>query len=238
MFQDTFSHKTIKNTIACFGALFSHIKIARTNSAGVVTQTINVPITYGPKEKVIVRLQQNPSLDRQVQVTLPRLAFEITNYAYDASRMPNRNNRLIYNGADGTSKAVYAPVPWNIDINLYLLTKSIEDSLDVMEQIVPSFAPEFTATILTIPELGVTQDVPFVMGGIHQDDGYEGDFNTTRLITTTFSLTAKLNLYGLVGPSSIITRTDTSVLTQSDVMGIHTSTGNPITGDVTADFWT
>ena len=237
MFSTPYSHKTIKNTIACFGALFSHIKIVRTD--GVATQTIAVPITYGNKDKIIVRLQQNPDMDaRQVQVTLPRMAFEITNYSYDASRMPNRNSKLIYNSADGQSKAVYMPVPYNLDINLYLLSKHIEDTLDVMEQIVPSFAPDFTATIKTIPDIEVTQDIPFILNGIHQDDGYEGSFENGRLITTTLSFTAKLNLYGPVGPSSIITRTDTSVLNQADVLGVHTATGNVITGGITSDFWT
>lgn len=240
MFNVNFSHKTIKNTIACFGAMFSHISIVRKNGAGTVTQNLAVPITYGPKEKIIVRLQQNSDPTKnQVQVTLPRMAFEITNFEYDASRMSNRNKKLFYKSDTGETTAVWTPVPWNININLYLLTKSTEDTLDILEQILPSFAPEFTATIKTIPEMEVTQDIPFILNGVHQDDNYEGSFEQTRLITTVLSFTAKLNLYGAVGPSSIITRTDTSVLSNpQDILGVHTSTGNPITGSVTSDFWT
>lgn len=237
MFSNTFSHKTIKNTIICFGALFSNIKINRSN--GTDNQTVAVPIVYGGKEKIIKRLQENPNLDNQVLVTLPRMAFKIESMSYDPTRMTNRNNKLFYKNPNNSVSATFTPVPYNLNINLYLLTKGTEDALDVIEQITPSFAPDFTATISTIPEMQVTQDIPFVLNSVTQEDDYEGDFSVRQLTTTVFSFTVKLNLYGAVGPSSIITRTQTSVLTaNSSIMGVHTSTGNPITGQITSDFWT
>lgn len=239
MFAAPFSHKTIKATILTFGAMFSNIKIQRHTSTGTVGQTIAVPIVYGPKEKILVRLNQDPNLDNQVLTTLPRMAFEIVGISYDPSRMTNRNQKITCHKNDGTSTAVFSPVPYNLNISLHLLTKGSEDALDVLEQILPNFAPEYTATIKTIPDMNVTQDIPFVLNSVSSDDDYEGDFSVRRLVTTTLDFTAKISLYGQSGSGSIITRTDTSVLGMTgDTMAIHTSTGNPITGTITSDFWT
>ncbi len=219
--------------------MFSNIKIQRTKQDGSVGQVVAVPIVYGPKEKIIVRLGQDPNLDNQVLTTLPRMAFEITNYGYDANRNINRNNKVYCYKNDGSSQAVYTPVAYNINISLYLLTKGTEDSLDVMEQILPNFVPEYTATVKTIPEMNVTQDIPFVLNSVSVNDDYEGDFGNRRLVTTTFDFTAKINLYGKPGSGSIITRTDTSVLGMNkDTMAVHTSTGDVATGTITSDFWT
>jgi hypothetical protein len=239
MLETPFSHKTIKNTILTFGAMFSNIKIQRHKTDGTLGQTIVLPITYARKEKVFVRMRQDPNLDGQVLLTLPRFAFEITHIGPDRSRAANKNNKIICHKDDGSVKAVFTPVPWNIDISLMLLTKGTEDALDVMEQILPNFAPEYTATIKTIPDMNVTQDIPFTLNGVDQDDNYEGDFAERRLVITTFDFTAKINLYGQSGSASVITRTDTSVLSSLDnLLAVHTSTGNPITGEITSDFWT
>ena len=239
MLNIPFSHKTIRSTILTFGTMFSNIKIQRHNQDGSLGQTIAVPIVYGPKEKIMVRLEQDPLLDNQVLTTLPRMAFEIVSYRHDQTRAPNRNNKIGCHKPDGTMSAVFTPVPYNLGIRMDLLTQGTEDSLDVLEQILPTFAPEYTATIKTIPEMNITQDIPFILNDVSADDDYEGDFSVRRLVTTTFDFTAKLNLYGSSGSGSIITRTDTSVLSSTvETMAVHTSTGNPITGSVTADFWT
>lgn len=239
MFAAPFSHKTIRSTILTFGAMFSNIKIQRHKTDGTLGQTIAVPVVYGPKEKILVRLRQDPNLDNQVLVTLPRMAFEITGIAYDSKRMLNRNAKIGCHKDDGTSSAIFTGVPYNISISLHLLTKGSEDAFDVMEQILPNFAPEYTATIKTIPEMNITQDVVFELNNVTSQDDYEGDFATRRLVTTTFDFTVKVTLFGQTGSGSVITRTDTSVLGgPTQVLAVHTSTGDPITGQITSDFWT
>ena len=239
MFDTPFRHSVIKNTILTFGALFGKIKILRQNSADNIIQTIAVPITYGAKEKILVRLRQDTDFDSQVMVTLPRMAFEITSIQYDSARTANRNQKIVCHKTDGAVSGVFAPVPYNLSISLYLLTKGTEDSLDVMEQILPSFMPEYTATVKTIPTMNITQDIPFILNSVSTMDDFEGDFATRRLVTTTFDFTAKINLYGKAGDAKTITRTDTNInsLADSSTIATHTATGNPVTGEVAQDFW-
>jgi hypothetical protein len=51
---------TIRKVVVAFGSLFSDIHIQRIDAGGNVDKTIKVPLTYGPKEKWIVRQKQNP----------------------------------------------------------------------------------------------------------------------------------------------------------------------------------
>jgi len=240
MFEVVSKHSIIKNTVLTFGSLFSNVKINRLKTDGTIGQVINVPITYGPKEKVFVRLRQDPNLENQALITLPILSFEITSYNYDSQRAPNRNNKIVCHNTDGSAAGVFVPVPYNLSISLYLLTKGTEDGLDVLEQLLPLFMPEYTATVKAIPSMNITQDVPFILNSVTASDDFEGDFQSKRLVTHTLDFTAKINLYGGTGNAKIITRTDTLVhnIDGTELLGTHTSTGDPITGTILTDIWT
>lgn len=242
MFDTAFRHSIIKNTILTFGAMFGGVNILRQNSSDNIEQRIAVPITYGAKEKILVRLRQDPSFEAQVGVTLPRMAFEITSIGFDASRAPNKHQKVVCHKQDGAVMGVFAPVPYNLSISLYLLTKGTEDSLDVIEQILPTFMPEYTAKVKVINGMNITQDIPFTLNSVSTMDDYEGDFATKRLVTTTFDFTAKIYLYGATSDANTITRTDVPIYDFSTDLNqrtkvTHVSEGDPSTGEVTADFW-
>lgn len=209
MFETPYYHELIKKATIGFGALFSQIKVLRRNpnDANAAPQVISVPIAFGPKEKILTRLEQDPSQTGHTYITLPRMAFEINGYNYDTSRMVNRNNKIqCYQ--ENVVTAVYSPVPYNVEFSLYILTKGTEDGLAIIEQILPLFTPEYSFTVNAIPELNITQDIPVVLNGISVSDDYEGDFAVRRLVTHTLTFTAKLNLFGNLQTSSVITRVD------------------------------
>lgn len=233
MFETPFYNEIIKKTIVGFGALFSNIKVIRRGNDGVEVEQVKVPIAYGPKEKFIQRIDADPNLTGNVYVTLPRLAFEITGYNFDATRMTNKNNKIQCKNVNGLT-FTYTPVPYNLDISLYLLTKGTEDSLAVMEQILPLFIPEYTLNLNALPSMSVTTDVPVILQGVTVQDDYEGDFATRRLVTHTFNFVAKVNLFGQVHGNGVILHTETNL----PGMGImHKSDGNLATGDIILDEW-
>ena len=232
MFADSFYHETIKKTIIGFGALFSNIGVIRRNLAGDQVEVVQVPVAFGPKEKFITRLDADPELNAGVFITLPRLAFEITGMNFRAGEMTNRNNKIQYSGPDGKS-FIYTPVPYDLQIQLYALTKGVEDGLAIAEQILPLFTPEYTLTIDAVPGIGLELDFPIILNGVSVSDDYEGDFSTRRLVTHTFDFTARIKLMGPLRTSSVILRTE------SDIPGYshHTSQANPITKDIIIDEW-
>jgi hypothetical protein len=203
-----FYHGLTRKVIVAFGSLFSNIKIERADNNGEVQQTVVIPLAYAPKEKWLVRVEQDPTLDRHTYTILPRMSFEITGMNYDPLRKTNRMNKVTCydNSVDPpVMKGMYSPVPYNIDISLYVLTKTQEDALQIVEQILPFFTPEFTLTVSQIPNMSVNLDIPIILNSVAVQDDYDGDFQTRRFVTYTLNFTLKANFFGPVSATGPIT---------------------------------
>lgn len=235
--NNIFYHAITRKIIVGFGSLFSNIRIARANE-GNVEQTIAVPIAYAPKEKWLVRIEQDPNLENHTYTTLPRLSFEITGMSYDSARKTNRMNYITtYDGSN--MSRVYAPVPYNIDVSLYSLTKTQEDALQIIEQIVPYFTPEYTMSIKAIPDSNIIIDVPIILDNMTVQDDYDGEFSQRRFVTYTINFTLKAYFYGPVQDGKVITSTivDLDKL-DGTVLATHNATGDSTNGHITLDHWT
>ena len=210
MFGEHFYHKQIRNTVIAFGTIFNNINIKRTDSSGNPLQNIKVPLSYSPREKFITRLEQQSSLtgsDSSVAITLPRMAFDITGYSYDASRKLNKNQRVGVptTNADTTKlNAQYSPVPYDVSFELGVYTSNSDDGLQVIEQILPYFQPDYTVTMIESSIMDTKRDIPFILEGVDYSDSYAGDLTTTRRIEYTLRFTAKIYLYGPISTSAII----------------------------------
>ena len=203
-----FYHETVRSIIVGFGTLFNDIHVVRKNNSGVITQSMKVPLAYGPKQKWLTRLDQDAGLDSKVAITLPRLGFEITGLSYDAARKINKMQKTIRvktNEADGKIMNFNrAPVPYNINFSLYSFTSTAENGLQIIEQILPFFQPEYTVTMNVIPELDIKRDIPIVLNGVNYEDTYNGEFTQRRAVIYTLSFTAKTYLYGPMTNQGVI----------------------------------
>ena len=226
--NDIFYHSITRKTIVAFGSLFSDIKIKRENADKTETQTIDVPIAYAPKEKWLVRIEQDPTLTNHTYITLPRLSFEITSFNYDATRKTNRNNYITCSNEDGSMNKTYAPVPYNIDISLYALTKTQEDGLQIIEQILPFFNPDFTMSIKAIPDSNIITDVPIILNSLDVNDEYDGDFSTRRFVTYTMNFTLKTYMFGPVTQQGVINKVFVNTEYANLSMDGDTSTGETV----------
>lgn len=236
---NVFYHGIIRKTIVAFGQLFSDIYIDRKQGdsvTGTTVQRLQIPLTYAPKEKWLVRIEQDPNLNQHTYTSLPRMSFEITGYNYDASRHLNKMNRISCL-TDTTSGDMFAPVPYNVDVSLYILTKTQEDALQIIEQVLPTFAPEYTLSINAVPDMNIIQNIPITLNSISVDDQYDGDFQTRRFVTHTLTFTLKLNLYGNVNSNARIYEATANVATGTSSNLTYTVTGDPETGNINGS-WT
>jgi len=207
MLGNYFYNESTRNVVVAFGTIFNNIQLAKKDASGNVTQTMKVPLAYGPKQKWLTRLTEDPNLSKPVAVTLPRIGFEINGLEYDSSRKLNRMVKVkkAINGVDNeTLKSGFMPVPYNLSFELYIMAKNSDDALQILEQILPYFQPEYTVTLREIPELEIIRDVPITLTGINYEDNYEGDFTSRRAIIYTLSFSAKYYLYGPVTAQSLI----------------------------------
>jgi len=220
MLGTRFYNQGFRKLIIAFGQIFNNVVIQRTNSSGGVTARIKVPLAYAPKEKFLVRLDQQANLEsREFATTLPRMGFEITGLAYDSSRKLTRVQKYskVKSGEDGKKMNYnYSPVPYNISMNLYVFTATAEDGLQIIEQILPFFQPDYTVTVNVVPDLGIKRDIPIILGNIGYEDTYDGSFTQRRAVIYTLSFTAKTYLFGPMNNQSVIKETQADIYSDTD----------------------
>ena len=191
-------HEIIRKTIIAFGTLFNQIEIKHKDASGNINSVISVPLAYGPAQKFLARLEQQANLDKPVQITLPRMSFEMTSIEYDASRKTGITQTFRAVDGNDKMKKVFMPVPYNIGFELSIFCKLNDDALQVVEQILPYFQPSFNLTIDLVESIGEKRDIPVVLNSVAMQDDYEGDFSTRRALIYTLQFTAKTYLFGPV----------------------------------------
>lgn len=205
--SNPFYFNLIRKYIITFGTLFNNIYIERADRNGNEVARVRVPITYGPKDKALTRVFQDPNIDRPTATfPLPMMTFEITGFDYDGSRKLQTVNKNVYNDLDDKTKRKrqYMPVPYNIEFRLSILVKNAEDGTKIVEQILPYFTPDWTVTALLIPEMDIRHDIPIILNNVNLDDVYEGKFEQRRSMVWTLDFTLKGYMYGPVKSAKVI----------------------------------
>lgn len=238
MFGQHFYNSHTRKLISVFGTIFNEIYVRRLDSVGRVLEQNKVPLAYGPKKKFLARIQEEDDLtDTKVAIKLPRMSFEITSITYDSNSKLNKQNvRSIGSVSDPDSrdsKNTFAPYTIAIDLNV--MVKNQDDGLQIVEQILPYFQPEYTVTIIEDPDLNIRNDVPIVLTGINLAEEYEGDFMTRNSIVYTLSFETKVRFYGPKNNKKIIRTVKTNVNDISTLDTIETQTVTTDPSDAGAD---
>jgi hypothetical protein len=185
--------------------MFNNITLVKTNKdSGAEIERMKIPITYAPKEKYISRLRSDPDLQRQIQIRLPRLSFELTGMSYDAARKQNSVLKVAKSNSSTSGKSSYMHVPYDLTFELNLYARNIDDGTQIIEQILPYFTPDYTVTINPVNSLGVLKDIPITLDSVQYNIEHEGNFDAIRFITWTLSFTMKVDFFGPVSNPKII----------------------------------
>lgn len=204
MLGDYFYNKCIHKTVVAFGTLFNNITIKHADSNDSPLTTLKVPLSYGPIQKFLSRIEQSPDGNRRVATTLPRMSFEMTSLDYSPARKSSTVQTFKGTSVqDGTEiKNTYMPVPYDIGFELNIVSKIQDDCLQIIEQIVPFFQPSFNVSVNLIPEIREVKDIPVVLNRINFRDTYEEDFKQRRLIYYTLTFTAKTYIFNQIPDDS------------------------------------
>lgn len=198
-------NESTRKLTAAFGTLFNDIKIQRYDNDQNLVHTIKVPISYGPRQKFLARLEEDPSLNAPA-ITLPRMSFVITDMTYDPTRKlgSTLKNTKPVSGSPDVLNTQFTPVPYDVNFELAIMVKNVEDGFKIVEQIVPFFSPAFTVSMKMVESSDVTVDVPIVLNSVTPEDTYEADFLTRRAIIWTLQFTMKAYFYGPVTQRKVI----------------------------------
>ena len=239
MFGGHFYHEKTKKAVALFGRLFNNIYVIRKNSSGSVISQVKVPLSYAPKQKFLERVRENPDLndDTKVAIKLPRMSFEITSIAYDATRQLAKTttfNTTSSNADVNKRQKFFTPVPYSINFQLNAYAKSQDDALQIVEQILPTFNPQYSITIKPFATEYPTllEDIPVIIQGVAFSDDFEGAMEQRRTIIYSMDFEMKLSYHGPIADNSVIRSSVAKVfdinsgLKDSD-MGLQTITVTP-----------
>jgi len=201
-----FYHEILRRTIISFGTLFNNISIQKKDGSDNTVSNLKVPLAYGPTQKFLARLEQEPDLNKSTSLSLPRMSFEFTSLTYDSSRKltSTRTIQVKDPNTNRTVKKVYTPVPYNMTFELSIMSKLNDDALQIVEQILPYFQPAFTLTVELVDEINEKRDVPIVLENITMQDDYDGDFTSRRVLLYTLRFSAKTYLFGPVSKAEPI----------------------------------
>ncbi len=241
-----FSNKSIRNLVVAFGSLFNNLHIRRQNKADGSTEFMRVPLAYGSKEKYLRRLEEGGSITNEdgqvVSMTLPRMSFEINSIDYDNARKRQTIEKLfarskgsLTSSTDDTKlKYTYSEVPYDINFDLHIMTKFMDDGLQIIEQILPYFTPEFTVTI-NPTDLHTKIDIPIVLTNVTQEEDFEGDFDSRRALTWTLSFNCKSYVYGRIRDSEVIRNIIAKLIVAQDSTVLQGVSSDTLTGATAPD---
>jgi hypothetical protein len=236
MFGTHFYHATLRKAVSVFGTIFNDISVIRLDGSGGVLNQIKVPLSYGPKQKFLARLDANSLSDGSMALKLPRMSFEITSLEQDTTSKLNKM-AIVSEGHETDSykkKSVKHMSPYNIGMQLSIMAKNQDDGLQILEQILPYFQPEYTVTIKPINGWQYKQDVPIVLTGTSIADDYEGDFTSRRVLTYTLDFTMKMRFFGPTRDSKVIKEINIDYFNQDNTAekyyGVNLAV-NPTTAD-------
>lgn len=207
-----FYYSTIRKYVVSFGNIFNNLYIVRFDQNGVELQRERVPMAYGPKEKYLYRLQQNPDLNETFSIKLPRVAYELTKVRYDPARKTPPNNKIRSSAQDTGDKVwSYNPVPYQFIFKVSVMGKNSDECLQIVEQVAPFFTPDHTVTIDAHPNFQTPLDIPITLDDIAIDDNWNGDFTERRHITWEMTFTLSGFLYPPTRVAPIILQSEWNV---------------------------
>lgn len=219
-----YKNESIRKLVIGFGNLFNNIQIEQINTDNS-KRLFTVPLSYAPKEKFIKRLTEHSSIsdNTRIEIGIPQMAFELAGLVYDPLRRMNKLSKKT-NYSSNTISSMYTETPYNFVFNLYAYTRNIEENLQILEQILPYFSPEFVIS-LNMNELNQSVDVPIVLSQTNLTQEYEGDFSTRRQVVTTYQFTAKSYVYGNIvnsgaPTSNVVINTSDTPFTFTDSYGL------------------
>ena len=209
MFENHYYHESTRRMVSVFGSIFNDLEVVKKDGSGKILQKIKVPLSYAPRRKVLARLNEQYS-DPKIAMKLPRMSFEITSMEYDAnariSKHKNYTKAIV--GDTLSLTKLGAPSVYKVGIELNILASTQDEALQMLEQILPYFQPEYTVTIKDIPSMDITTDTPIILESVTLNDDYEGDLVTRRSIIYTLGFSTRIRYYRGTGTKKQILYTE------------------------------
>ena len=218
-----FYHKHTKKAIIAFGTIFNQINIRRLDSLVICHSRSEFPLHIRQNRSSYLGLHryQMPLPEEKWQSLYPEWDLRYLDLILtpvERYHLSKKTLQLVLD-KENTFKKGFVSTPYDMQMGLYIFAKNQEDALQIVEQILPYFNPDFSVTVNDLPELGIKRDIKIVMDSVAFEDDYEGDFASRRSIIWTMTFTMKLNYYGFVADQGFIRKSIAQTYENADLQG-------------------
>ncbi|MGL6228661.1 MAG: tail sheath stabilizer and completion protein [Culicoidibacterales bacterium] len=186
-----FYNGSIRKYVVLICELFNNVTVSRTRDGK--TRINKVPVSFASKERFAMKLDKiNSSTSdmpiAKVETILPRINISLVDMIYNPQFKTNMTNRRMA-PADKKprSSAQFNPVPFKFTFEVGIYTRTEDDVLQIVEQIIPYFQPHFNCVIneLYKNDVKVERDIPITFQSISMQEDLEGGIETRRRIEWT-----------------------------------------------------
>lgn len=157
-----------------------------------------VPVQFSGREK-LMQINESSSARKvlpienslapvEMQLIVPRIAVNLTGVVFDSDRHTNKMNEIRLQVGK-----IYAPVPYNLELEVSTITKTMDDSFQILEQIVPFFASTMSLDVNTY--LDIVESIPVALTSVTFDFPQELAETDDRLFEMSFFFSIRANYY-------------------------------------------
>ena len=198
--KDIYSRSAIRNVSVVFGSVFSNLHVRKYKKDGSIDMSAAtlVPIAYSAKEAYSLWMDEKmrmPDASSEVNIKFPRLSFEMTGLAMSPERGMNVNLPVHGRSVSPSGRVVKsrAPVSYSFEFTLTVWAKNMDDSIQILDQILPMFAPEISVKMKESFGINLVNDVKIVLGSVSKGDTYQSPLEA-RIINWDLSFTVYANI--------------------------------------------
>ncbi len=202
-----FYNQTTENSILAFLSLFKDLQVAKFDSQSSTPKNYRaVPLIFSQKEKYADWLAKQEA--KTFSRYLPSIGVTLQSIAYDTERKVGQNNeviaRTVTDDTTGQTEQIFQPTPYKLTFSLSILAANLQESFQILEQIIPFFNPYYNLTVKDFSDIDYTRNMKITLNDVSLTASEDIDMDTVLRPQWDLTFTCNTLFFKPVETSNII----------------------------------
>lgn len=211
--MDYFYNSSLKNLTIAMMSLFNNINVKKYDDNGIESKNIKVPIKFGPQSKYYQKRTQDAAGQRYY-IQLPVLSIVPNGFSFNPARsVSSKEQRSLLNPEQYENPEDFLvdmmPSPWDVNFSVGIRTESFQDFSQIIEQIIPFFAPSVYLRVKEFNTINLERDIKVTLNSLTPEFTESMESEDRREVNGTLDFTAEAFFYGPITSAAIIKKITT-----------------------------